>query len=252
MLLGIETAAGLVGVALADADGPLAGVWLRSDRRHAETLAPAVEHVLSQAGVTLADVEAIAVDVGPGLFTGLRVGVATAQGLAEGLGVGVVQVTSVDVLASEAYEGGWDGPVAAVVDARRGEVFAARYAGPPPAADGLVDGLADGPAEGLADGPAEGPARYTPGSLAEKLAGEPAGKLPEKPGTLLVGTGAHRYAGLFEGHGLRIAAIREPSPRVLVSIAAGRLAAGEAPVRPGAVRPVYLREADARINWVQR
>jgi tRNA threonylcarbamoyladenosine biosynthesis protein TsaB len=224
MLLGIETAAGLVGVALADADGPLAGVWLRSDRRHAETLAPAVEHVLSQARVTLADVEAIAVDVGPGLFTGLRVGVATAQGLAEGLGVGVVQVTSVDVLATEAYEGGWDGPVAAVVDARRGEVFAARYAGPQPATGE--------------------PSRYTPASLAGKLAGE--------PGPLLVGTGAHRYAGVFEGQGLRIAAIREPSPRVLVSIAAGRLGAGEAPVRPGAVRPVYLREADARINWVQR
>jgi tRNA threonylcarbamoyladenosine biosynthesis protein TsaB len=240
MLLGIETAAGLVGVALGDADGPLAGVWLRSDRRHAETLAPAVEHVLSQAGATLADVEAIAVDVGPGLFTGLRVGVATAQGLAEGLGVGVVQVTSVDVLATEAYEGGWDGRVAAVVDARRGEVFAAQYPGPPPVT------------EGLTEGPTEGPSRYTPASLAEKLAGELAGKPARKPGTLLVGTGAHRYADVFEGHGLRIAAIREPSPRVLVSVAAGRLEAGEAPVRPGAVRPVYLREADARINWVQR
>ncbi len=223
-LLGIETAAGLVGVALADADGPLAGVWLRGDRRHAETLAPAIDHVLAQAGVSLSDVHAIAVDVGPGLFTGLRVGVATAQGLAEGLGVGVVEVQSVDVLAREVYDSGWEGPVAAVVDARRAEVFAARYEGPVART--------------------EGPARHSPAALAEKLS--------EVPGTVLVGTGAHRYAGLFADAGLRIATVREPSPRVLVSIAAGRLAAGVAPVRPAVVRPVYLRDADARINWVQR
>ncbi len=224
MLLGIETAAGLVGVALADADGPLAGVWLRGDRRHAETLAPAIDHVLAQAGVPLAALDAIAVDVGPGLFTGLRVGVATAQGLAAGLGVGIVCVTSVDVLAREAYDGGFDGPVAAVVDARRAEVFAARY---------------DGPDEGPG-----APSRRQPEELAAELAGV--------PGILLVGTGAHRYGTLFEGAGLRVGAVREPSPRVLVSIAAARLAAGATPEPPASVRPVYLREADARIHWVQR
>ena len=224
MLLGIETAAGLVGVALADADRPLAGVWLRGDRRHAEALAPAIDHVLSQAGATLGDVDAIAVDVGPGLFTGLRVGVATAQGLAEGLGIGVVEVTSVEVLAQEAYGCGWEGPVAAVVDARRGEVFVARCAGPGTRV--------------------QAPSRRTPSALAEELASE--------PGTLVVGTGAQRYATVFAGAGLKVAGIAEPSPRVLVEIAAGRLAAGAAQVPPAAVRPVYLREADARIHWVQR
>ncbi|HVC13507.1 MAG TPA: tRNA (adenosine(37)-N6)-threonylcarbamoyltransferase complex dimerization subunit type 1 TsaB [Acidimicrobiales bacterium] len=224
MLLGIETAAGLVGVALADADGPLGGVWLRGERRHAETLAPAVAHVLAQAGASLADVDVVAVDVGPGLFTGLRVGVATAQGLAAGLGVGVLEVTSVDVLAGEAYHAGWEGPVAAVVDARRGEVFAALAAGP--------------------GGAVEAPSRHTPDALAATLR--------RTPRTLLVGTGAHRYAEVFRAAGLRVAGIREPSPRVLVALAAGRLAGGETPVPPAAVRPVYLREADARINWVQR
>ena len=224
LLLGIETAAGLVGVALADAGGPLAGVWLRGDRRHAETLAPAIDHLLSQAGASLADVGAVAVDVGPGLFTGLRVGVATAQGLAEGLGVGVVEVTSVEVLAREAYDAGWAGSVAAVVDARRGEVFAARC---------------DGPGAEV-----EPPSRWPPAALAAAFAGT--------PGILCVGTGAHRYADVLTGAGLRVAGIREPSPRVLVSIAAARLAAGASPVPPAAVRPVYLREADARINWVQR
>ena len=224
MLLGIETAAGLVGVALGDGGGPLAGVWLRGERRHAEALAPAIDHVLAQAGASLADVEAIALDVGPGLFTGLRVGVATAQGLAEGLGVGVVEVTSVDVLAREVYDAGFEGPVASVVDARRTEVFAARYGGP--------------------GTPSEPAVRDTPAALA--------GKLAELPGTLLVGTGAHRYRTVFADAGLRVAAVREPSPAVLVSIAASRLAAGARGVPAGSVRPVYLRAADARINWVRR
>ena len=222
MLLAIETAAELVGVALAVDGEPYAGVWVRSARRHAEALAPAIAHVLDQAGATLADVETVAVDVGPGLFTGLRVGVATAQGLAQGLGVGVLGVASVDVLAREAYDAGWRGPVAAVIDARRGEVFAATVDGP----SGEV-------------GP---PARHRPAALAGTLRGT--------EGLLVVGSGAHRYAEAFAG--LHVAAIREPSPRALAAAAAGKLARGARPVAPADVRPVYLRDADARINWVQR
>jgi tRNA threonylcarbamoyladenosine biosynthesis protein TsaB len=130
----------------------------------------------------------------------------------------------VEVLTHEAYGCGWDGPVAAVVDARRGEVFAARCAGP--------------------GAPVQAPSRWTPSALAHELASE--------PGALVVGTGAQRYATFFAAAGLKVASIAEPSPRALVEIAAGRLAAGAAQVPPAMVRPVYLREADARINWVQR
>lgn len=222
MLLGIETAAELVGVALADDLGPLGGAWLRGGRRHAEVLAPAIEHVLDHAGVSMKELDALAVDVGPGLFTGLRVGVATAQGLAHGLGIGVVAVTSVAVLAREAYDAGWQGQVAAVVDARRGEVFAARYGGPTHELDP--------------------PARYAPAALAETLR--------SVPDLLVVGTGAHRDASAFAG--LRVGGVVHPSPRALVQVAAGRLGAGARPLAPAELRPVYLREADARINWVQR
>jgi tRNA threonylcarbamoyladenosine biosynthesis protein TsaB len=222
ILLGIETAVDLVGVALADTDGARAGVWMRGRRRHAESLAPAIGHVLEQAQTALTEVELIAVDVGPGLFTGLRVGVATAQGLAQGLGVGVIGATSVAVLARQAYDAGWSGPVAAVVDARRGEVFAAWYDGP--------------------TSETRPPARYRPAELAAALAHE--------HGVLAVGDGAHRYAATLAG--TRVGGIVDPSPRTLVELAADRLAAGAAPVPPGDVRPVYLREADARINWVQR
>lgn len=222
MLLGIETAADLAGVALADGSGVIASAEVRGTRRHAEVLAPAVSHVLEQVGVPLGTVEAVAVDVGPGLFTGLRVGIATAQGIARGLGVGVVAVTSLAVLARAAYDAGWEGPLAAVVDARRGEVFSARFAGP--------------------TAQTAPPQRFAPGALAAELSAV--------PGTVLVGGGAQRYRSVFAG--LRVAALTHPTPAALVALAADRLAAGVRPEPPAAVRPVYLREADARINWVQR
>lgn len=222
MLLGIETAADLAGVALADGSGVVASAGVRGTRRHVEAIAPAVSYVLEQAGVPLSAVEAVAVDVGPGLFTGLRVGIATAQGIARGLGVGVLGVTSLDVLARAAYDAGWDGPLAAVVDARRGEVFTARYAGPATQT--------------------AAPSRAEPEALAAELSG--------LPGVLVVGGGAQRYRSVFEG--LHVAALADPTPTAVVSLAAGRLAAGARPDPPAAVRPVYLRDADARINWVQR
>jgi len=182
--------------------------------------------------VALTDLDALVVDVGPGLFTGLRVGVATAKGLAQGLGIGVVGLTSLEVLAAAALEGGWPGPVAAVVDARGGEVFAGWYEG---------GGGGEVVETGL-------PSRRTPEAFAREV--ERAGS-----GVLAVGDGARRYAGLLEPLGgvtVAGASLASPRPEVLVALAARRLAAG-APALPAAeVRPVYLREPDVRINWVQR
>ena len=209
ILLGIESATELVGVAVGDDDGPRAAVWASGRRRHAEALAPAVEHVLDQAEVELSDLAAIAVDLGPGLFTGLRVGVATAKGLAQGLGIGVVGLTSLEVLAAAALDAGWPGEVAAVVDARRGEVFVARYG-------------AGAPRGGRRCRPARRPAappRPWPTELAR------AG-----PGVLAVGDGARRYAGLLDPlDGVTVAgpSLAGPRPEVLVALAVGRLAAGE-------------------------
>jgi tRNA threonylcarbamoyladenosine biosynthesis protein TsaB len=234
ILLGIESATELVGVAVADDDGPRAGVWAAGGRRHGESLAPAVAHALEQAQLELDDVGAIAVDVGPGLFTGLRVGVATAKGLAQGLGIGVVGLTSVEVLARAAVDAGWRGTVAAVIDARRGEVFAARYRS------------AEGGAGSLSEvSPAT---RFLPEELAKELAGvgEP---------LLAVGDGARRYAADLEPvTGLVLAgpSLAWPPPATLVALAAERLAEGAVPQPPAALLPTYLREADARINWSQR
>lgn len=238
ILLGVESATELVGVAVGDDDGPRAGVWAAGRRRHGEALAPAVAHALEQAQVSLDEVGAIAVDVGPGLFTGLRVGVATAKGLAQGLGIGVVGCTSLEILARAAVDAGWPGTVVAVVDARRGEVFVARYrpeaAGPGPVVE------------------VSPPARRRPEVLAGELAAEVAGGGGP---VLAVGDGARRYAATLTGVPELVVAgpsLAAPSPAVLVAAAAGRLAAGEAPLPPAGLQPVYLRDADARINWVQR
>ena len=77
MILGIETSVDHVGVAVGDYRGIRAHSMLASDRRHAESLAPMIQFVLQQADATMADLSAIAVDVGPGLFTGMRVGIAS-------------------------------------------------------------------------------------------------------------------------------------------------------------------------------
>ncbi|MGH8980724.1 MAG: tRNA (adenosine(37)-N6)-threonylcarbamoyltransferase complex dimerization subunit type 1 TsaB, partial [Acidimicrobiales bacterium] len=170
--------------------------------------------------------------------TGLRVGVAAAQGLAQGLGIGVLPLTSTAVLAQQAYDAGWDGPVVAVVDARRNEVFCARYGGR--AQEGCP------------------PARYLPEVLAAELFADLAADRAARPASspvrpiLAVGNGARRYEALFSAAGVRVAASCDLSPRALVSLAADKLAHGAGPVPPAEVRPVYLREADARINWAHR
>ena len=235
IVLGIECATELVGVAVADHDGPRASVWATGRRRHGEALAPAVLFVLEQAGATLGELDAVAVDLGPGLFTSLRVGVATAKGLAQGLGRGVIGVTSVEALAHSAFDAGWPGEVVAVVDARRSEVFAARYARDPA---GAVTETSP-------------PTRYLPDQLAGTLAAEAPGPAP----LLAVGDGARRYHDLLGGvPGLTLAgpSLAAPAPEAVALLAVERLAAGAAPVPAAVVVPLYLRDADVRINWVER
>ena len=118
MILGIETSVDHVGVAVGNYRGIRAHSMLASDRRHAESLTPMIQFVLQQADATMADLSAIAVDVGPGLFTGMRVGIASAASLAWALELPVVPVCSLDALAMNAE---WsENVVAAALDARRG------------------------------------------------------------------------------------------------------------------------------------
>ena len=137
-MVAIETATETVGVAVRTAAGVQAELTLTGRRRHVETLTPALEHLLVQLDLVPGDLGVVGVDVGPGLFTGLRVGVAAAKGLAQALGIGVIGATSLDILTAGAAAAGLRGLVLACIDARRGEVFAAVYEVDPAGAVGGV------------------------------------------------------------------------------------------------------------------
>lgn len=154
MLLAFDTATPLVTVALHDGDDVV--VELRADRpmKHAEQLAPLIDRALTDAGIVRQDLTAIAAGVGPGPFTGLRVGLVTARTLSFVLEVPVYGVCSLDVLAIEAVAtGAVSGDFVVATDARRKEVYLARYD-----ADGMrLDGpLVDRPAVLATDDPVVG------------------------------------------------------------------------------------------------
>ena len=124
LLLGLDTATPAVTVALHDGCQPLAQLVTVDAHRHAELLAPAIAKVVADAGAERGDLTGVAVGVGPGPYTGLRVGVVTARVLGAALGVPVYGVCSLDVLAGDVEA---DGGFAVATDARRREVYWARY-----------------------------------------------------------------------------------------------------------------------------
>ncbi|HEX2064609.1 MAG TPA: tRNA (adenosine(37)-N6)-threonylcarbamoyltransferase complex dimerization subunit type 1 TsaB [Acidimicrobiales bacterium] len=225
IILGIETATQQVGCALGGAEGVFASFHAAKGRRHAETLAPAIQFVCRQARVGLDEVFVVAVDVGPGLFTGLRVGVATAKAIAQALRVPMIGLSSLDLLAFAVRH--TDRLIATVVDARRNEVFCALYRPAPGGVQRISQPRVCSPRELAADIMARG------------------------EDCLLVGDGALRYASSFDdrrhvelGH----AGLAYPSAAALVELAHPK-AIREEFVQPGALEPLYLRKSDAEINW---
>jgi tRNA threonylcarbamoyl adenosine modification protein YeaZ len=126
LVLAFDTATPAVTVALRDDSAVLAERTVVDARRHGELLAPCIAAVLSAADRETAELTAIAVGVGPGPFTGLRVGLVTALALGDALRIRVYGVCSLDILA---YASKLDGLYAVATDARRREVYWARYSG---------------------------------------------------------------------------------------------------------------------------
>jgi tRNA threonylcarbamoyladenosine biosynthesis protein TsaB len=225
LILGIETASVQVGCAVGGHEGVLASFHAARRRRHVEALVPAIEFTCAQAGVTLAELAAVAVDVGPGLFSGLRVGVTTAKTLAHALRLPVIGVSSLDLLAFPVRHS--HRLIVPVIDARRGEVFYAFYRQVP----GGVQCLS-------------GYRVAKPDDLSSELValGEDA---------LLVGDGAIRYAEAFE-EGVRGEIVGPPnlypSAAALVALAHPR-ALREEFIAASDLEPLYLRRTDAEINW---
>ena len=128
MLLAFDTATPYVSVALHDGEDVLVELTSERPMKHGEQLAPLIEQALGQAGIVRQDLTAIAVGVGPGPFTGLRVGLVTARTLGFVLDIPVYGVCSLDVLAVEAVDTGVvSGHFVVTTDARRKEVYLASY-----------------------------------------------------------------------------------------------------------------------------
>ena len=214
MLLAFDTSSAAVTVALAD---PVSGAVLASSStvdalRHGELLAPAIAAALASVGARPRDLTRIAVGVGPGPFTGLRVGLVTARTMADVLDIEVAGVCSLDILARQSVV---PQPVAVATDARRKEIYWALYDGP--AADGSRRRI-------------EGPAVDRPADVAHVLSGLP-----------ITGRGATLYA-----EALGIA----PSSEVTEYPSAEVLALGVATATFTIVPPdpLYLRRPDVTLS----
>lgn len=154
LVLGFDTATPAVSAALHDGASVVASRLRVDPRRHGELLAPMIADVLADAGASRADLTAVAVGVGPGPYTGLRVGLVTARVLAAVLGIPVHGVCTLDIIAERARHHVATGFLVAT-DARRGEVYHARYDekgrrvdGPRVGAAAVIDGGAGLPAAG--------------------------------------------------------------------------------------------------------
>jgi tRNA threonylcarbamoyladenosine biosynthesis protein TsaB len=193
-------------------------------RAAAADLLPAVDALLRGAGVALADIAAIAVSVGPGSFTSLRVGIATAKGLAFGTRCGVIAVPTLASLSRTAPAG--DAPVAAMLDARRGEVYAAVYE---PADAGV-------PLELLPAGV------FTPEELAQHL--------PDR--CTLVGEGAGLYGDrvrALRGEGVRVVPPPASDPSAAhVGVLGARLGRIGGLGDAADLTPRYVRRAEAEVT----
>jgi len=234
LLLAVESATSRASVALSRGDEVIAHRAADGTQHHSETLLPMIDAVLAEAGVAQGAVEAFAVSIGPGAFTSLRVGLATVKGLCFGTGRPVVPVPTLEALAEAARAAGCTGgatTLVPVLDARRGEVYAAAY---------TVGEGAGGAKAGLV---VRMEARVlAPGALAEAL--------PE--GGCLIGEGSGVVAAALDAGAAvrfdaRSAAGVVPDAVSVGRIGRARLAAGEAE-DAAALVPRYVRRAEAEVK----
>lgn len=125
MILALETTAKVASVALLGGETVLGVLYCDAEKKHAETVLPAIEQLLEQQRIGLERIDAFAVDVGPGSFTGVRIGVCIANALAYALHKPVMTVDSLRVLCQTTAD--QHGEVCALIDARNGNAYAARY-----------------------------------------------------------------------------------------------------------------------------
>ena len=211
IVLGLDTCLSSCSVAVLDGERVVASAREVMARGHQERLAPMARDVMAEAGLAFDRLDRIAVTVGPGSFTGLRVGIAFAKGLALALGKLAVGIGTLEALAAEAPSRDKGGLVFPAIDARRGQLYLQAFE--------------------------DGRALMAPDALTAEVAAARLAELSQGRPFTLVGSGAALLADFA------------PSAQVVAAEGAdarhvARLAAGRA---PGPLKPLYLRAPDAKL-----
>jgi tRNA threonylcarbamoyladenosine biosynthesis protein TsaB len=226
LLLGIETSTPQASVAIGSEQGVVASALVSRGSTYNEFLLPAIRFCLEQANLGYRNLGGVAVSLGPGLFTGMRVGVATAKALAQTLSVPIVGMPSLDILAYDLRYS--QKTICAVLDARRNEVFHAFYRPSPGGIQRMTDYRVERP-ENLAIGIASRPEEV-----------------------LMVGNGALLYREMFQDLGsvaeMGTMSHSFPQARALVELALPRMYREEFDSLYD-LKPLYLRRSAKKIQW---
>ncbi len=226
LVLGIETSTPQASVAIGSEQGIVASALVSRGASHNEFLLPAIRFCLDESGIGFRNLSGVAVSLGPGLFTGMRVGVATAKALAQSLSVPIVGMASLDLLAYEVRY--TPKTICAVLDARREEVFHAFYRSSPGGIQRMSDYMVERPQQ-----------------LVARIAAQ-------TDDVLVVGNGAFVHREVFEElrAGVEIGTVSDafPDARSLVELSLPRMFREDFdPLYQ--VRPLYLRSSARPIAW---
>jgi tRNA threonylcarbamoyladenosine biosynthesis protein TsaB len=252
IVLGIDTATDVVSVAVVDGEVVLAASELRSERRHAEDVTPMIDFVVKRAGLGLNELAAIAVNMGPGLFTGMRVGIASAQALAYALSLPLVGVDGLAAMAAgvPAATASHVDIVVPTIDARRSEVAWATHrvnsGGAPERVDMTrVDAARVGSIEDLLVAIRERAQNcLLVGDFAHRHRDDITAALGAQSWTLAFGDDSLNWP-----HAKQVALLAHAQ---LLRSDAHEHVTHESNSEVPTVAAMYLREADAEINWSQR
>lgn len=223
LVLGIETSSDFGGVALANEAGVVAEKLTRRRLNHSEELITLISSVLKGLQSGLDDLRGVAVSMGPGSFTGLRVGLATAKGLCLSKGLPLLSIPSLDALAGTCSESSL--PIHAIIDAKRGEVYWSSYR--------FESGMQTRTGEYLA---------LAPQDLVERISEE----------TMLVGSGVDAYRDFIVGNTRGLARFvtpnpQFPSPSVVAVLGLRKLKANQTE-EIESLEPIYIRPCDAEMK----
>jgi len=234
LVLGIDTATLVCSVALADSEKIIGEYSLNIKKTHSQRLMPLIADLIQDSHLDRESLEGIAVTSGPGSFTGIRIGVATARGLAQGLKLPLVGVPTLDILAAQfPYAGGIICPL---LDARRQEVYTCLYRFSGEKMERLSDYIA-APLEEVLD------------------------LLKEKPGerVIFLGDGLERYGDIIRKALGGRASWAPPSLRInrgalVAQLGREELLAGGEIYRDSYknLQPLYLRRSEAEVRWEER